>query len=431
MNYCRFIGSFVVLLFGLGSQLLAHAEPLPVLRATSPAVSIRDGSRLRPAFWHLDPKIRPDCYYPDVPRKPHTVVFITDKDSLVVPIHYGQRFDFVIVLNQHDSCYTRIVATEQDLLPYTAAHPHAAAIPDTIPFMLQGSRIYLAGQLNQHLPVRIQLDLGAGMSCLRPQVAQQAGIHWDGHTTLRNSDGVADAPTGHAQRLRIAGLTWAAVPLVQTHNMRSDEDVIVGNSLFQHKVLVIDYDKQHLLLYDTLPHLDARYTRHEVRYEQHRPLVQAVVELGSQRYTYWFLFDTGRDGTMLLHDDFFRQYPAAWHRIRTLLPLGRKHVVVVPRVQLGRQQFTDVVCPAFNPTGPPLGRNSLLGNELLSHYNAVLDNQQGYLYLRPNRLRHQAYESWSTLWPKAAAGGSVLLGGILLGAALIVRGRRTRQLRRD
>ena len=343
----------------------------------------RDGRHFQPNVWHLDPAARPDCYYAELPRTPHSVVFITDQDSLVVPVRYGHHYDFVIVRHQRDSCYVRISTTEQDLSTYVPAHPHPRAVPDTLPFTLRGSRIYLQGRLNRGGPVAIQLDLGAGLSCLSPQAAAAARVRFDGQTLLANSDGVAAAPTSRANRLTIAGLTWGWVPLVQSGNLARGEDVIIGNALFQHKVLAIDYERRCLLVYDTLPRLPAGYSRQPVIYVQHRPLARATVRLGHQDYTDWFLFDTGRDGTMVLRDDFFRAHPGSWAQLRTVLPLGRKHVVVVPQVQIGGQRFADVVCPAFNPDGPDLGSASLLGNELLNHFNVVLDNQNGYLYLRP------------------------------------------------
>lgn len=404
----------------------AQARSLSILHASSKTVSIRDGVHFQQDVWHLDPTARPDCYYPELPRKPHSVVFITDQDSLVVPISYGKHYDFIIVLNQRDSCYTRIVATEQGISTYSTS-PHPRTVPDTVPFTLRGSRIYLAGLLNKTHPVSIQLDLGAGMSCINQRAVSTAGVRFDGQTTLANSDGVAAAPTSSANRLTIAGLTWQQVPLVQSRNMERDEDLIIGNSLFQDKVVAIDYDRRYLLLYDTLPRLTAGYSRHALIYIQHRPLVQATVTLGHQPYTSWFLFDTGRDGTMVLRDDFFRQHPGSWARLRTLFPMGRKHVVVVPQVVLGNQQFTDVVCPAFDPTGPDLGSASLLGNELLNHYNVVLDNQNGYLYLRPNSLQHHAYTNWKTVERWLLAGVAGLLS-LVLGSGIALWYRRQRRL---
>ncbi|WP_324671087.1 pepsin/retropepsin-like aspartic protease family protein [Hymenobacter sp. GOD-10R] len=407
------------------SGKLAQASPLPVLHATARAVSIRDGAHFQQNVWQLDPTAQPDCYYPELPCKPHLVVFITDQDSLTIPVSYGKHYDFIIVLNQRDSCYTRIVATEQGISTYSTTYPHPRAVPDTLPFTLRGSRIYLTGLLNNTHPVSIQFDLGAGLSCINQVATSSAGVRFDGQTTLNNSDGMTTAPTSSANQLTIGRLTWNRVPLVQSRNMQRDEDLIIGNSLFQNKVVEIDYDRRRMLLYDTLPRLGAGYSRHALIYIQHRPLVQATVTLGGQPYTGWFLFDTGRDGTMVLRDDFFRQHPGSWPRLHTLLPMGRKHVVVVPQVQLGDQQFTDVVCPAFNPSGPDLGSSSLLGNELLSHFNVVLDNQNGYLYLRPNSLQQHAYTNWNTikLWGLA---GAVGLLSVLLGSIAFWRGRQRR-----
>lgn len=96
------------LLFALiSSTMQAQQQPL-VLRATSRSVDIRDGDVLRRGVWNLSPEIRPDVYYVLEPLRPKRITFYTDVDSLSLPVIPGQQYDFIIVLNKTDTCYTRI-----------------------------------------------------------------------------------------------------------------------------------------------------------------------------------------------------------------------------------------------------------------------------------------------------------------------------------
>ncbi len=57
------------------------------------------------------PEKKPDRYYVELPAKEHAVTFYTDIDSITFNTMYGGVYNFVILLNGKDSCYT------QSLLP--------------------------------------------------------------------------------------------------------------------------------------------------------------------------------------------------------------------------------------------------------------------------------------------------------------------------
>ncbi|MBK7245160.1 MAG: hypothetical protein IPH98_15130 [Saprospiraceae bacterium] len=56
---------------------------------------------------------KPDIYIADRSSpKSKWVVFYTDIDSIKVKIKPGSSFDFIILLNEKDTCYTRIVSSK-------------------------------------------------------------------------------------------------------------------------------------------------------------------------------------------------------------------------------------------------------------------------------------------------------------------------------
>jgi hypothetical protein len=97
--------SLAVALFISGQALFAQ-EKLPVIKATSKLVDIRDGGKLKKAGWTISPELKPDIY--TTSSKGKRVVFYTDKDSLSVRITPATKFNFIILLNDTSKALTQI-----------------------------------------------------------------------------------------------------------------------------------------------------------------------------------------------------------------------------------------------------------------------------------------------------------------------------------
>lgn len=389
---------------------------LAVINSSKPTVTIRDGYFLGLNTWHLDPKAKPDIYYTNIPRKNNKVTFTTDRDSISFDTHYGQTYDFIILLNGKDSCYTRISANyNQPVSPASYINK-----PIHIPFTMRGSRIYFNGTLNGHPNIAIQFDLGAGTSVINKNSVSKTGVKFDGKTTVSNTSGINEAPTSSNNTIDLSDLKWEHVSLTQVENMDKNEDLIIGNSIFDDKIIQVDYDRKIMTIYNEMPAVPPGYQGLPVFFEQHRPKIQTTVTVAGKKYTDWFLFDTGRDGTMLIGEDFAGKFDL-WNKFRTILSLGNKKIIWLPEVSLGPLTFRDIVTNAANPA-KPAGRPSLLGNELLNHFNFILDNQQGVIYLKPNSLQGNSYSNWTEF--RSTLIGSVALALIIIIAIVILLRKR-------
>jgi hypothetical protein len=358
---------------------------LPIIRANTKTVSVRDGSQFMKNMWTLSPEAKPDTYFSAFPQKNNTISFITDIDSISFNTVYGRTYDFII-LRGTDSCYTSISAN------YNGVYiPQSESKIDTIPFTMHNSRIYFEGQINGHKNIAIQFDLGAGTSCVNVKSIKKTGVIFDGKINVTNTNGTNEEPSSQKNTLVIGKLKWEQIPVVQVRNMANDEDLIIGNSLFETKVIEIDYDKKIMIISDQLNHPPEGYSHHEVILEQHRPKIQATVNIAGKSYTDWFLFDTGRDGTMRIGEAFTDKY-RLWNEYKTIFPMRNKKIIVIPEVNVGGLAFKEVVTNAVR-TGTP----SLLGNELLNHSNVILDNPNGMIYLQPNNLKNKTYATYIRL----------------------------------
>lgn len=96
----------VTLLFLIGFLQLSVAQiKLPVIRANSKTVDIKDGKVLKKATWTISPAVKPDIYKTSAKK----VTFYTDVDSISFKLN--QKHDscnFIVLLNGKDSAYTQI-----------------------------------------------------------------------------------------------------------------------------------------------------------------------------------------------------------------------------------------------------------------------------------------------------------------------------------
>ena len=404
----------ILALLLLIKQPLAAQQHLPILRSNSNMVSIRDGKIYREHAWQLDPKAKPDIYYTALPQKENRITFISDIDSISFDVKYGKTYDFMVLLKYKDTCYTRISANYEGINRPIKLNGYANH-PDTIPFTLKNSRIYFKGQVNGKKNLTFQFDLGAGGSFVNYQSVAKAGINFDGKTLVTNTHGTNEEPTSSQNNISIAGLRWENVKVIQVKNMDKDEDIIIGNSLFADQIIELDYDKKILIVRHQLPNVLKGYSKHEVRFEQHRPSIQATIHLNGKAYMDWFLFDTGRAGTMMIGKSFVDKF-GLWNDFKSILSWGDKKIVVIPKTTIGQLSFTDIVTNAQDPKSNS-SRPTLLGNELLNHFNVILDNPNGIIYLKPNSLQQKTYSDLNQL---KTTGFYMLIGTLLLITALVI-----------
>ena len=105
----RILNLLLILLI-LGQSLFAQ-QKLPLIRAASKIVDIKDGEEFRKGIWTINPDLKPDVYQ----TNNKAVTFYTDLDSISFKISSSQKYNFIILLNGKDSAYTQIVCFPSNL----------------------------------------------------------------------------------------------------------------------------------------------------------------------------------------------------------------------------------------------------------------------------------------------------------------------------
>jgi Peptidase family S41 len=107
----KFIALFFVMLLG---QIANAQQSLLTIRAKTKSVDIKDGTIFQKNIWSLSPEAKPDTYYVIEPEKEKKVTFYTDIDSISFDVKPGLAYDFIILLNGNDTCYTQISSVLKD-----------------------------------------------------------------------------------------------------------------------------------------------------------------------------------------------------------------------------------------------------------------------------------------------------------------------------
>lgn len=370
----------------LSTAAVTAQNKLPVIRATSKVVDVIDGPDFRKGAWYIMPEKKPDLYYVSIPHKPHRVMFRTNKDSIAFDTKYGGVYDFIIVLKNGDSCHTRIIAKEKELLSFSGKRKTAAQRSDTIPMTIgRNDKIFITGTVNGSAPLNFQFDLGAGGNIIKKGSVDKVKMNFDGKTFLINSDGRNEVPTSSKNTLVVGPMQWTKnITWVVGDNLDRGEDGLLGNTLFMDKVIELNYDRKMMVIHDTLPKIGDGYSRHDLILDGGVvPFIKASIKAGTETFTDWYMFDTGYSGNLRIPSALYENHKMDGKVEKAFSLSGNR--IILPEFAVAGHNFTNVNT-VLEKTGPNDRPKGLMGNSLLKRFNVFVDNQNGFIYLKPNSL---------------------------------------------
>lgn len=376
------------ILFILGINISNAQQKIRTIKSTSEKAWISDGENVK-LDWHLEPGVNPDVYYVNIPAQKSIIKFKTDQDELTIRTRPQKKYDLVVLLNKIDSCHIQIASVLPPDVPHLATKN---TYPVKVPFKLISSRIFFDGKINNK-NVLVQFDLGAGTSVVNRNSSEKIGLEFSSHKMINNTQGVNKERTSLNNQMMISGLEWGNIELTEVGNMNDFEDIIIGNGFFRDKIIEIDYDKKEFTIYENLPDKVRDYKKMPVYYVQNRPMFEAEIVHNNKKYNSWFLFDTGRDGSMLIGND-FTGLKNNWRELQPLTIVNGRKIIRLDAFIAG-VELKDIVTNASDPAVPN-SKASLFGNQILKHFNMILDNKTATLYLKPNLLVNEPYFNYES-----------------------------------
>lgn len=426
----------MILMVAIIASRVVCAQPTPpVLRAHAAAVDVRDGDRFLKGDWIIDPEAELDVYDARRSAEGKRVTFITDIDSLSFDVTPGHTYDFVVLLNDKEACPTRISTMIRGCRRRDA---NRTAGPDTIPVSVRHGKLHLEGRINDSRALDFIFDTGAEICALFPSAMPRgASLRLDGTTINSATGGMTTRRTSRDNRLEIAGLQWDHEPFMYVEKQADHADGIVGYTLFEDKVVEIDFARMLMIVHDTRPaHADG-FARTPMPFCGALPAVESILVTGEQRVSGLFILDTAGTGAMYVNQAF-----ATAHGLHgTMKNLGattvrglgsdsiRSHLLLLPQLTIAGFTIPDVPInvelPSDGNEAPPGG---VLCMEVLRRFDTILDFQRHEAYFRPNASFGAPFGARGPRPPVALGLGIAAAAAALFTGLSLLRARRRRSL---
>jgi len=362
--------------------LSAQSHPL-VIKATSKNIKILDGDDLLEGV--LVPELKPDIYVYHKANRPKKIIYYTDIDSASFEVRPGDSYDFIIVLNNKDSCYQKVSYQNPGKVKYSKPHSRAASRTDTIPFILGANNaIHIKGRINNSDILDLIFDTGASVGVLSDQ----------------GSDKKATLNDNNKNKFEFSGVVIENSPAIFVdYNGGLQADGVIGYNAFEDKIVEINYDKSIMVIHDSIRDISQSYSVNDMKWRGSTLHIECKLSIGNKEFQELLIFDTGSKWAMSLKKEFAtkNQLYNVLPRVGTRRAKGvdgktvKSNTYTLPRLQLGGLSLTNVPMDLELPSdGAGLNYN-ILGNDVLKRFNVILDYKNGLIYLQPNSLIHAGY----------------------------------------
>jgi hypothetical protein len=332
--------------------------------------------------WNLSPETKIDVYTITKSVKPQWVKFYTDIDSTKVKIKPGEKFDFIVLLNNKDSCHTRIESPSIKNYSNKKQVTH-----DTIPFTLTDfNNVKIKAILNEADTLNLMFDSGT-TGLLLTNAAIKNKTHLSGNTNANNT-------------LKIGNLVWNGLQVYPVELSGQGTDGRFGWDLFDGKIVEMDFDKSIFIVHTKLPGISTAYSKFDMEYVHTLFCIRGELQIKNKKYKNPFLFDNGYQRTAMLDTVLMNEqhYPKDLTVIKkVVMKNGQgKDVPIITvnneRLNLGKQVLLNIPVQLLTTTNPARFKTHILGNEVLKRFNTILDFQNNFVYLKPNGLMNLPYK---------------------------------------
>lgn len=349
-----------------------------VVKADAATAYIKEGKQEK-SRWNINPKIKPDVYVTNKSPEGKTVTFFTDKDSITIKLKPAEHVDFVVLLKEKDSCYTRIECPK--LNDFSKLKPE---IHDTIPFVLSDyNNIIFKVTLNKKDTLDLKFDSGTSDFLLTNDALKELKL-----SSLRNNT------------FKLGNQTWENQEIYPVEVSGHGTVGRFGWNLFDGKIVEIDYDKKYFIVHSKMPKPSKGYVRLNMEFTNTLFCINGTLQIKNKNYNGRFLFDNGYQRTVMLDKQMVeeQQYPREDLFVlkKTILKNGKGEEIPVITVRNEKLIFEklclyNVPVQLLSSNNPARFKTHILGNEVLKRFNTILDFQKNKVYLKPNSLWNEPY----------------------------------------
>jgi predicted aspartyl protease len=375
-------------------QLPAQSK-LPIIKATKKTVKIKDGDKM--SGWNLSPEIKPDVFVASRTRLSKKVTFYTDTDSISFTVKPNQAIDFIILLNNKDTCYTQI----QSAIQKTNSPTHIPFKTDTIPFALTSyNNISIQTVVNQADTLNLMFHSGVNSVYITKEgLAKTTRLKVDKSGQVQSWGGSANAAFSTTNTLQVGKFRKDNVEITIDERSGQGTDGKFGFSFFDNTILEVNYDKMQLIIHNKLPKSVKKYAKLPMTFSGSSFFLDTKIKLKGQTYQDKFMFHTGYAGNLILGTKFMDTYnlrgtldTLGVEELRDSYSNVMKNITTnIASLQLGETHFSNIKGGVMDkkvqfPT-------NVLGNDILKRFNVFVDFQHDMIYLKPNSLMDMPFKT--------------------------------------
>lgn len=284
-----------------------------------------------------------------------------------------------------------------------------------IPFERQGNFIIIKVIFEGLFPLRFILDTGAEHTILtKKEIPNLLGIPYERTINLMGTDMKTQVVAHIIRRVRLQlpnVLFTKDIIVLDDDYFQFDKflgleiDGVIGAETLRGYIVKFDFQKQIITLYDPSVFKANDHKNFEelpVEIIRSKPYIKATAQIQSDTSAELkLLIDTGAALSLLLHTYSTPGLSLPEHVIKGNIGTGlggeiEGYVGRVRRLQLGKNQIVNPVSNfqelyQMSDSSYLNGRNGLLGSEILSRFNFIIDFAKEKLYLQPNRFFKQKF----------------------------------------
>ena len=283
-----------------------------------------------------------------------------------------------------------------------------------IPFELKNNLILLKVKVNDIVGNRTFLfDTGATSDLLDTSTANKLGLKPNYKQDVAGAGGSKSYDIILSQKLTLN----SQISIDETHlvladlskikeRLERDFDGIIGYSLLKKYITKIDYEHQKILLFDKIGQIDlSGYKSIPFTFDNGIPIPQFDINIklkNGQSFTDKILFDSGAGLTLLINTPYNNKNEISKNAGKSLIEsfenLHGKSVsesIAIKSMQINDFNFGEmIVSIAHDKAGVSSYKNYLgiLGADIISKFDVVLDYSTSTLYLKPNKTFDQPFE---------------------------------------
>lgn len=392
---------------------------IPILKANSQKITIKDGWEGKTKYWnHLVKAKSPIVYHLAKNGGNREVVFYTDIDSISINIETGTDYQFKVLLKGTDTCNV-ILTTKNHQYTRTSSNKNEI---DTLPFTLnKNKQIIIKGSINSSPQIDFCFDLGARtVYVIGKNFDKSNNLVLDGMMEDESVTGLSTEKTSSNNSLQIGNLNIDGVPVcyIDESGYLGNGSALIGFNVFQNKVLEIDFDNNVMLIHNKLPKKINTYAQIKFKQTTGGLYIPITINNGKRDCTGWYFFDTGADFGLAI-DSKFAKRESLYNTMKVIGKVGvassenkviKTTILEVPEVSIANYKLENVPTLLADESKVEAEfEDGVVGIALQSRFNFIIDYPNNVMYLKSNKYFGDCFEKKDNTTMNIAIGLSILI----------------------